>query len=53
MTPLLMAAENGSTEAVVKLLKNGALVEAVDYNNNNIVHFIVNQGNINMLKVRW
>ena len=50
-TPLLMAATFGKAEAVVKLLERGADVEAVDCNNNNVVHCIVNQGHVNMLKV--
>ena len=51
-TPLLMAAACGKTEAVIKLLENGADVEAVDNNNKNVVHFIVKQGHVNMLTVR-
>ena len=51
-TPLLMAAAFGKTEAVIKLLENGADVEAVDNNNKNVVHFIVKQGHVNMLTVR-
>ena len=50
-TPLLMAATCGKTEAVIKLLESGADVEAVDCNNNNIVHCIVDQGHVNMLRV--
>ena len=51
-TPLLMAAAYGKIEAVIKLLENGAGVEAVDNNNENVVHFIVKQGHVNMLTVR-
>ena len=51
-TPLLMAAAYGKTEAVIKLLENGADVEAVDNNNKNVVHFIVKQGHASMLTVR-
>ena len=51
-TPLLTAAASGKTEALVKLLENGADVEAVDNNDKNIVYFIVKQGHINMLTVR-
>ena len=51
-TPLLTAAASGKTEALIKLLESGADVEAVDNNNRNVVHFIVNQGHVNMLKVK-
>ena len=50
-TPLLTAAAHGKTEAVVKLLESGANVEEVDNNNKNIVHYIVNQGHVSMLRV--
>ena len=51
-TPLLTAAAFGKTEAVIKLIEYGADVEAVDNNDRNVVHFIVSQGHVNMLKVR-
>ena len=51
-TPLLTAAANGKTEAVIKLLKSGADVVAVDGNGRNVVHFIVNESHVNMLEVR-
>ena len=51
-TPLLVAAAFGKTEAVTKLLENGADVKAVDGNNRNVIHLIVKQGHINMLTVR-
>ena len=51
-TPLLTAAANGKTEAVIKLLGSGADVKAVDGNGRNVVHFIVNESHVNMLKVR-
>ena len=51
-TPLLMAAAYGKTEAVIKLLENGADVEAVDNNNKKVVHFIIKQGHVSMLTVR-
>ena len=50
-TPLLVAAAYGKTEAVIKLLENGADVKAVDNDNRNVVHFIVKQGHVNMLTV--
>ena len=34
------------------LLENGADVEAVDFDDKNVVHFIVDQGHVDMLKVR-
>ena len=37
---------------MVELLENGADVEAVDYDDKNVIHFIVDQGHVDMLKVR-
>jgi len=51
-TPLLTAAAYGKTEAVILLLESDADVEAVDNNSKNIVHLIVEQGHVDMLKVK-
>ena len=47
-----MATDYGKTEAVIKLLENKADVEATDDNGRNLVHYIVNRGYVNMLKVK-
>lgn len=50
-TPLLTAAAAGQADAVIKLIELGADIEATDSENNNIVHFIVEKGRVDMLKV--
>jgi len=50
-TPLLTAAAAGQTDAVIKLIELDADIEATDSDNNNIVHFIVEKGRVDMLKV--
>ena len=51
-TPLLMATDYGQTKAVIKLLDKGAVLEATDYKDRNVVQFIVNHSYVKMLKVK-
>ena len=50
-TPLLMAAAEGSSEAINTLVKEGAKMTHTDCKGNNIVHVIVSKDNANVLKV--
>ena len=50
-TPLLMAAAEGSSEAISTLVKEGAKMTCTDGKGNNIVHLMVSKDNANVLKV--
>ena len=50
-TPLLMAAGEGSSEAMSVLIKEGARMTRTDGKGNNIVHLMVSSDNSEVLKV--